>query len=60
MKNIYSHHEELPKEESLIEQAWKLFCETKGWTSEIVDGYTAEFNAYDRDGNLVYSEFIGE
>jgi hypothetical protein len=55
------HYDDLPSEESLIEQAWKEFCERKHWFSAIENGYTVKFKAFDMNtGNFVYGEFMGE
>jgi len=64
MEQIWNHHQELVEgnklNESLIEQAWKEFCEKRNWTGKIIDGYTAEFIVLDKYGNTIYVEYIGE
>ena len=47
-------------EEGLVEKAWAEYCEKRGWSSDVVDGYTAGFYAYDKDGTEVYIQTFGE
>jgi hypothetical protein len=48
------------KGRSLVFQAWAEFCEDRGWSSKIKDGYTASFEAFDELDQLVYRETFGE
>lgn len=45
---------------SLVAEAWAQYCEDKGWSSDIQDGYTVYFRAFDNNKNEVYQETFGE
>jgi hypothetical protein len=48
------------EEEGLVEVAWAEYCAKRGWTSNVEDGYTAGFYAYNKDGVEVYIQTFGE
>ena len=51
------HHNDF---HSLVCQAWAEFCEDNGWSSDIRDGYTVNFEAFAVSGEKAYHESFGE